>query len=355
MGNEIQKQDTFSLIRSLIVEKKIKEVESLLSTEIFTSKQLLELMMISKHDETIFKLILNQQKNINEQNDNDETILIHLFKKLAPLKNIDEVLNKKLIDLDIIDKKGNNVIIYALKNSFPIKIIKKLIYCNLNQKNNKNRTPLMYAVKYGTYKHVRLLLKNNVDVNAVDDENDSALLMLLRKEENEDTIRQLKLLLLKDCDIEGLNFKGGNPLMYSSGIYGLPPKINSTRLLLECGANPNNLSGNKHYLYLLYQLYQCKKVPVEMIGMFIQYGAKINQIPEDNDLFLILNEMGYIKTNIYELLKYLSDKSTTIRIKDCDICLTKGIRLLKCDHDHYTCFICNFKLKKRSCEFCNPR
>nr|WBF70210.1 putative ankyrin repeat protein [Megavirus caiporensis] len=85
---------------------------------------------------------------------NDQTILLEIFESYQKSTIDNDLINIPILlkygaDPNILDKYGNNAILLAIKNKFPLEFINLLIdnNANINIINKYKMTPLMYAVR----------------------------------------------------------------------------------------------------------------------------------------------------------------------------------------------------------------
>lgn len=79
---------------------------------------------------------------------------------------------------------------------------------NLNYKNKKGITPLLYALKNGSLETARILINNNADLNTQDEKGNNVFLLALKSGFTE----FLPLLVHKKADINSLDANGANAL-----------------------------------------------------------------------------------------------------------------------------------------------
>ena len=103
------------------------------------------------------------------------------------------------------NKEGNHVLFEALNNDDYISkyIIERVINKNtVNVRNNYLQTPFHLAVVYCDLYIIKLFIENNVDINSVDMNGDTALdsfIKLKNRDEDEDYDIKLSYLLSKNC------------------------------------------------------------------------------------------------------------------------------------------------------------
>lgn len=260
----------------------------------------------------IAKYLLNNNANINDEDINGYTPLMvsaekgtfnnefcfckYLIDNNANINHISKN-NKTLVDC-----VTPNIINFLFDNNYYIKItdcntllykcIKfklinnaiKLIKTKDCDLNNSKRSVLHIACHMKMYNIVELLIKNNVDVNLVDELKVSPLHIVCRN----NTFKIVELLLKSDADINMHNYRHKTPIYYSNN-------IEIKKLLISNGANIyNNL--NKHMIsYHNTSFKDNFDMTYQKIQMFKKYFQKFTEnIPVknfqiyNNKLFLLL-------------------------------------------------------------------
>jgi len=119
-----------------------------------------------------------------------------------------------------------------------LEIVKLLLKnnANINQKDYEGYTPLIYASIYGQLEIVKLLIKYGANINEKNNYNYNALYFACVYGH----LEIVKLLLENGVNINEKDYHGYTPLLYVSR-YG---KIKIVKLLLENGANINEKDSN---------------------------------------------------------------------------------------------------------------
>ncbi|AKI79758.1 hypothetical protein QJ850_gp029 [Acanthamoeba polyphaga mimivirus] len=140
----------------------------------------------------VVQLLLENGADPNYVYDN-ETVLLKIFESYQKSMVGNDLLNVPILlkygaNPNILDKSGNNAILLAIKNKFPIKIIKLLIDNNtdINVINKYKMTALMYAVtsinEDPDYCHqlVNLLLDYKINTHSCNNNGRTALIIIAK-------------------------------------------------------------------------------------------------------------------------------------------------------------------------------
>jgi len=121
---------------------------------------------------------------------------------------------------------------------------------NIDQKNEYDVTPLMFAVNNKDLSIAKLLIEKGANVNA--EANGSFTPLFYAVENNRDEIIEvIQLLVAKGADLEHKNYKGQTVLLYAAEMNSNTNVINA---LIEMGADikaiDNKGNGYEYYLAL---------------------------------------------------------------------------------------------------------
>ncbi|HSC25016.1 MAG TPA: ankyrin repeat domain-containing protein [Candidatus Babeliales bacterium] len=168
-----------------------------------TDKDILSLLLIYAHNESIILSLLTRGADINKTNNAGETPLMHHVHSNNE-KIVTLLLNEKA-DVNMQDKYGNTALMYAQNES----MISLLLNhgANINIRNNIQATPLILFVCYNNEKIVTLLLNEKAAINMQDKDGNTALMYA----KNESMI---SLLLNHGADINIRNNMGTTPLLH---------------------------------------------------------------------------------------------------------------------------------------------
>ena len=111
----------------------------------------------------------------------------------------------------------------------------------VNITNQEGITPLMLASKYSNYKSnietIKILLKNNADVNAQDKYGRTALMHALMFCANDRAIESVKILLKHGADVNIQDTNKFTALMYAVSILHSQRSEKVIKILIDCGTN----------------------------------------------------------------------------------------------------------------------
>lgn len=141
----------------------------------------------------VVELLLENEADPNYIYGN-ETVLLEIFESYQKSTISNDLLNVPILlkygaNPNILDKFGNNAILLAIKNNFPLEIINLLIdnNANINVINKHNMTALMYAAKSidtdPDYCHqlINLLLDNKINTYLCNNSGQTALIIIAKK------------------------------------------------------------------------------------------------------------------------------------------------------------------------------
>ena len=124
-------------------------------------------------------------------------------------------------------------------------ILKRLVAYgfNANGRDSRRKTPLMLSAELGNTANVKILLDSGCDADARDDENNNAIMHILKSwlvnGATHKICTALSYLILEGCSLDAENFDGEFALDIAMKS-GVQPAV--IKLLLDGGANPNSVS-----------------------------------------------------------------------------------------------------------------
>lgn len=201
----------------------------------------------------ITKVAHNKDININLIDKKGDTVL----HQNGALKNSEIAIElmESGADPTVKDSKGKNFLFYAAAKGIENEgIIEKAINlgCDINSRNDDNQTILMETLlafkeitpaeksrRESLLHMVRKLISSGVELDSVDNENETALFIAVR---NKDMDSMLILLEEDEIDINHQNNQGDSVLNIAA--YDGIENLDLILILLDFGANPNLKDGN---------------------------------------------------------------------------------------------------------------
>lgn len=307
-------------------------------------------------DFELFKKSISELSDINIKNNNGETLLIYLVKNNYNIEiNLKLLFNYANLNFDMVDKKGNNSVIYGIKNKLDFNIVNNMKLMCVDIKNNKNRDLIFYVCKYSDldffskfYEIIEYVHNGKYQINFL-------ITCSELKEYNAQILNKMIFLIQKGIDVNQKNEDDKTSLMICSGIFDDFINVQLVELLMKAGANVNMKYSNMSCIEILYQKYKEGLINGDIIGLYLKYGADVNTLPNDEKLFLYLSDNGYYHSKLPIFLDMISDKNTIVCIERCNICNNPNKRCIRCNYKHHICLKCKYKIGKKECEFCQPR
>jgi ankyrin repeat protein len=156
----------------------------------------------------------------------------------------------------------------------------------------------------------RYLVKNGINVNQKNEENQNAIQLYLKKFKNNmicnDVIDFFQLLINNGCDINNLDKNGETALFYCNYV-----DINMIEFLIKNGIDVN-IKNNENISAIL-KIINHKEINNKSIYMLIENGANVND-KDNNDKTLLMSATKHLKN--LELFKYLLSKGAKINAID---------------------------------------
>lgn len=223
--------------------------------------------------------------------------------------------------LDVKDSLGKSALIHAFEspNGLYHQIVKALLVhkASVNQPDDQNKTPLMYAIeKMDPSKAcVSLLLEAGADVNAQNNEGTTALMLAVELERS-DVVR---LLLLRGAFLETTNNQGQTALTIAANINNIYVKKaieNDLAMIstLDESIDMENIIEYPASIYKIFALRLLNQGNLSKLFKFIdQYSYKLPVYGED-----------YILTNLYAFIKDWQNNQLPVNVA-YDILLEKDL------------------------------
>ena len=165
--------------KNLTEKKQFSKFDVFLVRWFLTNDDWLEVMNIASdnHSETCLKFLIENRKDIHVWKTLGASAgdtPLHIACKSKHLEMVDKLL-KLGANVNARNCKGNSPLHRACAS---IEVIQRLVKektLNVNITNNKNKTPLMCRAENGNKDPLKILLENGADVNAVNNEGQTAL------------------------------------------------------------------------------------------------------------------------------------------------------------------------------------
>jgi ankyrin repeat protein len=172
---------------------------------------------------TRVNFLLNAGANVNISDGSNQTALLYAFcgrTKYSPHKckdcniNIIKGLCNNNINLNILDKDGENPIMNAIQLGYPEAV---KIFCNynfdINHKNSHGKTAMVLAIENNQPEICYYLWKKGADINTVDDKKHTFLMTLVYNDRS--TYEMIEDVLQHYNLINAIDDNGNSALMYA--------------------------------------------------------------------------------------------------------------------------------------------
>lgn len=265
-----------------------------------------------------------------------DSLHVDLSRELLENSKKNNITNVRLLinagaNPNVVDNKNNTPLIYALEND-NIDMIQLLVQngANTNIKSNYeySYTPLIYAIKKENINLIQLLLQNGADINGKDNQYDTPLIHAIRLNNNDivqlllqngadinmndiqrytpfviaihyGNIDIIESLIQYGIDVNLKTFQNNTPLIYAI------QKDNGdiVQLLLRKGADPN-IKDRNGMPPIIYAIYHNK---INSVKILLQNGIDPNSLYNNKP---ILNYA--IIYDRYEIVKILLDEGADV-------------------------------------------
>ncbi len=216
------------------------------------------------------KIINIQKISLKIKNSKDEIgyTCLHIACILDNKLKLQEFIEKKKADINVVDNNGN--------------------------------TPLLIASKYGIFQCIQFLIEKNIKIDHI---NKLGNTPLLEASEN-GHIECVKLLIEKGADVNYSNKIGITPLIKAS-IYN---HIECVKILIESGADINHPNKNGNTSLLI----ASSRGNINCLKLLIGKGADINYVNNDGNTSLL----EAFRNNYIECIKLLIEKGANVKHSD---------------------------------------
>ena len=212
---------------------------------------------------------------------------------------------------------------------------------NVNNKDNKKRTPLYAATFFNRAKIVQLLLEHGADTSLKPSNEDQTALMIAALEGFTECLR---LLLTYKADLETLNSDGDTALMLAA-VYR---NNDCVRLLLKHGANVHHRLYNGNTILIEAVEYTADdednddsnyeddgdRSYITTVRLLLEHGADVNAVGQHGEFALRMAPMHKVTVCVKMLLEHGADpnmatvKGETALHTAAEYCNTESVKLL---------------------------
>jgi len=193
---------------------------------------------VKKDNLSAVKLLLEQEIDIDAKNNNEETALYMASSRGN--RQIVKLLLEQGADINVKNDNHHYTALHIAAYFDKIEILKLLLEqekINLEARSKKGSSPLLVASYIGNLEVAKILLEKGADINAKNDNGETALHMA--SHENHQQIVEL-LLEQEKINLEARSKKGSSPLLVA--VY--MGNLEIAKLLLEKGADINAKNDN---------------------------------------------------------------------------------------------------------------
>ncbi|XP_059168441.1 serine/threonine-protein phosphatase 6 regulatory ankyrin repeat subunit B-like [Physella acuta] len=255
--------------------------------------------------QTVMKRLLLLTNDLNAKDNNGETAILKVLKN-STYNNLTNIILDHHPDVNIVDNEGNSPLMLAVQNQ-RVEIITRILSCthDVNHKNKQGKTALMFAVEKISLEHVKLLLATNlVDVNIVDNDGNSALMLAIKVENDKPSFFYnihlpsaiIQELLHHDADVNHVNNNKTSVLMLAVQKRFIPAGIYRD---IDMGDSEGKTA-------LMYAVETCRNKDVvrQLLG---HHKADVNVVDNTGETALIKAVKNSKEDNVKILLKHKAD------------------------------------------------
>ena len=247
-----------------------------------------------------------RKKYIQKEDKYGETVLHKACRN--GYKEVVKLLIDNGADVNMKDKNGQTVFMYACHANAPKEVIELLLKhgAEVNMRTNLGRTALMIACGSNVPEEViELLLNNGADVNMEDEDGQTALMVACQCASKEVT----ELLLKHGAEVD-MQDKDGKTVLMCVCIRNAPKEV--IELLLDCGADVN-MEDEDGQTALVYAC--AGNAPKEVVELLLNRGAEVNLEDKDGDTALIA---ACVRNAPKEVVELLLNRGAEVNIKGKD-------------------------------------
>jgi ankyrin repeat protein len=278
-----------------------------------------------KGDYDCLQLLIKNKADVNKV-DNNGTLPLFIASSNGYLNCI-ELLIENNSDINYKTNDGFTPLTIASTNGH-FECIKLLIEKCADINNFGFESPFLNACKSGNHDCVKLFIDKGIYVYQVDSENNTALSLVSLSGD----YKSVELLINKRLDVNAVNNNDKTPLILACSIFAAKQKNNfeCIDLLIKNGADVNKID-NEGYTALLLQ--SCNG-NFECVKLLIENGADINKLDNENNTPLLLAA----RTKNYKCIELLIDKCLDVNAVNnfdktplliaSEFCSNKCIKLL---------------------------
>lgn len=268
---------------------------------------------------------INNEINVNIVDEANNYLIQYsiLFNK----KEIVSLLINKGAKLDIIDSDGRSILFIPIKFNFT-DILELLLHFNsssiglniIDLKDKYGDYPIHYCLLFNDIESFKLLLKNNVDLNLVNNDKLTPLHYSIYKK----NIDIIKLIIENNINLDARTNTGETALHYACNFQ----LYDVVKLLLEKGADPNIQDYEHEITPLMYCIILRNKKFIEIL---LKYKADINlqDYYGNSPLHYLINE------NDVELFDYFIKFKPNVNLYNAENKLPIHIALEKFNNNTY--------------------
>jgi len=313
-------------------------ITPLINLTIFEKK--LNIKNMNERVYEMFELLINAGADVNAKDAQGKTVLMHILatKKasvklikllvihgakindvskdgFSPLIYASKGNNKSIIkylllecdaDISVISNDGKTILSHAILNGslhLTQYLIENKLVKDINYVDRNLDTPLIHAVRSKNDKLIEYLLINGVEVNSINNKEESAISIAFSDRLTDKSRRIIKLLINHKADLNRIyGFKERYGMYYEKNTLLIHSIKNNNmeylKLLIDNGADVNgkNLKNNTPLYFSISYSH------TEMTEYLLSKGANVNEIINDNNETALFYALSYGKFEIANLL-----------------------------------------------------